>query len=164
MVECRARSRLTQSLTAAGLLAVCLTVGLAVTPFAVTPSLGQLPLAGPLLAEGQPGVDGLPSVVQETETATAAGSGGTSSGTLAWWTRWQDTPEILQRLQDTRGQRSQRELDAIRERRVGNYEREHRNVLRELQPVVTTAQASTFEVINPTYWAAMGMVLTQIEQ
>jgi serine protease Do len=147
-------------LTAAGLLAVCLTVGLAVTPFAVTPSLGQLPVAAPLLADGQPAFDGLPLVQQETETATAAGFDGTSSGTLAWWTRWQDTPEILQRLQDNRGQRSQRELDAIRERRVGSYEREHRNVLRELQPVVTAAQTSTFEVINPTYWAAMGMVLT----
>jgi S1-C subfamily serine protease len=72
----------------------------------------------------------------------------------------QDTPEILQRLQDNRGRRSQRELDAIRERRVGTYEREHASLLRELQPVVSGVRPSTFEVINPTYWASIGTLVT----
>lgn len=72
----------------------------------------------------------------------------------------QDTPEILQRLQDNRGRRSQQELNAIRERRIGTYERENSSVLRELHPIVSGVRASTFEVINPTYWVSVGTVLT----
>jgi S1-C subfamily serine protease len=72
----------------------------------------------------------------------------------------QDTPEILQRLQDNRGRRSQRELNAIRERRIGTNERESPSVLRELYPVVSGVRASTFEVINPTYWVSIGTVVT----
>jgi serine protease Do len=72
----------------------------------------------------------------------------------------QDTPEILQRLQDSQGRRSQRELNAIRDRRVGSYERESSAVLRELLPVVSGVRSSTFEVINPSYWVSMGAVVT----
>ncbi|MBL8853394.1 MAG: trypsin-like peptidase domain-containing protein [Planctomycetaceae bacterium] len=72
----------------------------------------------------------------------------------------QDTPEILQRLQDNRGRRSQQELNAIRDRRIGTYERENPSVLRELHPVVSGVRASTFEVINPTYWVSVGTVVT----
>lgn len=72
----------------------------------------------------------------------------------------QDAPETLQRLQHSEGRRSQSELNAIRERRVGSFERENASVLRELQPVVSGVRASTFEVINPTYWAAVGAVVT----
>lgn len=73
----------------------------------------------------------------------------------------QDTPEILQRLQDNKGRRSQQELNAIRERRIGAYERENSSLLRELHPVVSGVRASTFEVINPTYWVSIGTVLTR---
>ena len=159
MVERRARSGLTARLIACGLLAVGLAVGLGAVASAT--ASGAAPLLAAPVTTMVDHLDDVPSVaapqpVGDADVADARPAGLAGS----WWTLWQDTPEILQRLQDNRGQRSQRELDAIRERRVGSYEREHRNVLRELQPLVTAAQESTFEVINPTYWAAMGTVIT----
>ncbi len=159
MVERRARSGLTARLIACGLLAVGLAVGLGAVASAT--ASGAAPLLAAPVTTMVDHLDNVPLVaapqpVGDADVADARPAGLAGS----WWTLWQDTPEILQRLQDNRGQRSQRELDAIRERRVGSYEREHRNVLRELQPLVTAAQESTFEVINPTYWAAMGTVIT----
>lgn len=92
-----------------------------------------------------------------------AAAGDEDGSALETWHRvaaTQDVPEILERLQSNRGRRSQSELNSIRERRVGRYERENPTVLKELAPVVQSAQASTFEVINPNYWVSMGAVVT----
>ncbi len=106
-------------------------------------------------------VVGTPTLAQQILDSSPAISDSNQGYSVAREVAGEDAPEILQRLQDTNGRRSQSELNAIRDRRIGSLERENRELLRELHPVVAEVRPSTFEVINPTYWAAMGTVITK---
>lgn len=72
----------------------------------------------------------------------------------------EDMPESLARLYRRRGRRSDRELNEIRERRAGYFERESPRILTQLEPVTAEARRATFEVIDEDgYWVAMGCVI-----
>jgi serine protease Do len=115
-------------------------------------------LAGLALGGGRAAAEDIPPVDQATAAVNETHLGTQLLAAVA--AEPQDVPEILQRLQNNRGQRSQRELNEIRDRRISSYEREHASVLRELHPVVAPIREATFEVINPSYWVAMGAVVT----
>lgn len=71
-----------------------------------------------------------------------------------------DLPDSLSRLAKSRGKRTQAEIDEIRYRSVGRFERESEETLAELSPVARLARESTFEVISDKFWVGMGAIIS----
>ena len=71
-----------------------------------------------------------------------------------------ELPESLDRLNKSKGSRTQEEMDEIRYRAHGPYERENDRILKELAPLAKQVKESTFEVIASKYWVSMGVVIS----